>query len=52
VAHAEFEKEGPVVNDKFRLAIDKIPGLARSSLPDGYVDFTFSEVAAFLGFSD
>jgi PAS domain S-box-containing protein len=27
------------VNDQFRLAIDTIPGLVWSSLPDGYVDF-------------
>jgi PAS domain S-box-containing protein len=51
VTHAEFEKEGPVVNDQFRLAIDKIPGLVWSSLPDGYVDFLNQRWCDYTGLS-
>jgi PAS domain S-box-containing protein len=51
VTHAEFEKEGPVVNDQFRLAIDKIPGLVWSSLPNGYVDFLNQRWCDYTGLS-
>ena len=39
------------MNDQFRLAIDKIPGLVWSSLPDGYVDFLNQRWCDYTGLS-
>ncbi|MDB5072241.1 MAG: tmoS 1 [Candidatus Eremiobacteraeota bacterium] len=39
------------MDDQFRLAIDKIPGLVWSSLPDGYVDFLNQRWCDYTGLS-
>src|SRR5579862_9777788 len=42
LAQAALEKaikEGQAAKDEFQLAVDTIPGLVWSALPDGYIDF-------------